>query len=74
MACCNVYLNENPAIMDTPDGFDAIYPPPPYMKQGERPFGYISGRHGGGANCLFVDGHVKWLRREQAYLAERFGL
>ena len=25
VACCNVYLSENPAVMDTPDGFDAIW-------------------------------------------------
>jgi prepilin-type N-terminal cleavage/methylation domain-containing protein/prepilin-type processing-associated H-X9-DG protein len=73
VACCTIYQTENPAVVDTAEGFDAIYPPPPYLKKGERPFGYISARHSGGANCLFVDGHVKWLRRENAYLAEMFG-
>ena len=74
VACCTVYSKENPNILDTPEGFDAIYPPPPAMKKGERPFGYLSGRHSGGANCLFVDGHVRGLRRENAYTLEMFGL
>jgi prepilin-type processing-associated H-X9-DG protein len=34
----------------------------------------IPGRHGGGANGLFLDGHVRWQRRESAFTMAMFGL
>jgi prepilin-type N-terminal cleavage/methylation domain-containing protein/prepilin-type processing-associated H-X9-DG protein len=71
VACCTAY-GKDPTVEDTPDGFDALYPPD--WDKGKTPWGYISGRHGGGANLLFVDGHVRWMRREQADTMEMFGL
>jgi prepilin-type N-terminal cleavage/methylation domain-containing protein/prepilin-type processing-associated H-X9-DG protein len=71
VACCTVY-DSNPNVLDTPDGFDALYPPD--WAKGRPYWGDISGRHGGGANLAFVDGHVRWLRREKAFTMEMFGL
>jgi prepilin-type N-terminal cleavage/methylation domain-containing protein/prepilin-type processing-associated H-X9-DG protein len=70
VACCSAYADAN--ALDQPDGYDAIYPPE-YQPKGI-PWGDISGRHGGGANIVFVDGHVRWMRREQAYTNEMFCL
>jgi prepilin-type processing-associated H-X9-DG protein len=55
----------------TPEAWDALYLPG--RKLANQHWGSVSGRHGGGANCLFVDGRVRWLRREQAHTAELFG-
>jgi len=71
VACCTAYAN-NPNVDDTADGFDALYPPD--WAKGQPYWGDISGRHGGGANVLFVDGHVRWLRRENAFTMAMFGL
>lgn len=71
VTCCTAYGND-PNVLDTPDGFDALYPPD-YAK-GKPHWGDISGRHGGGANILFVDTHVRWMRREKAFTDEMFGV
>src|SRR5262245_47562578 len=70
-ACCTAYGND-PNVLDTPGGFDALYPPD--WARGLPYWGDISGRHNGGANILFVDGHVTWMRREKAFTMEMFGL
>jgi prepilin-type N-terminal cleavage/methylation domain-containing protein/prepilin-type processing-associated H-X9-DG protein len=69
---CATWYDKKGDVLDTPLGWDALYPPG--WKEVVQPWGSLSGRHGGGANCLFVDGHVRWLRREQAYTTEMFGL
>jgi prepilin-type processing-associated H-X9-DG protein len=71
VACCTAYAGD-PNVLDTKDGFDALYPPD--WAKGQPYWGDISGRHGGGANVLFVDGHVRWLRRENAFTMAMFGL
>jgi len=69
---CATWYDKKGDVLDTSVGWDALYPPG--WKETVQPWGCVSGRHGGGANCLFVDGHVRWLRREQAYTPELFGL
>jgi len=44
VACCTAYAGD-PNALDTPAGYDAIYPPE-YARSGY-PWGFISGRHGG---------------------------
>jgi prepilin-type processing-associated H-X9-DG protein len=69
---CATWYGAKKDVLDTAEGWDALYPPG--WKEVVQPWGCLSGRHGGGSNCVFVDGHVKWLRREQAYTPEMFGL
>jgi prepilin-type N-terminal cleavage/methylation domain-containing protein/prepilin-type processing-associated H-X9-DG protein len=70
-AACTTYYNKA-TEEDNAAGWDALYPPD--WAKGQPPWGCISGRHGGGANLVFVDGHVRWLRREKAFTMEMFGL
>jgi prepilin-type processing-associated H-X9-DG protein/prepilin-type N-terminal cleavage/methylation domain-containing protein len=77
VACSTRYF-EDQNVRDTPDGWDRIQAPD-CLAVTERqsvvtPWGSISGRHGGGANLLFADGHVRWLRREHAFSRTLFGL
>jgi len=52
-----------------PGGFPTLQKPCPAGLAQWRCDDYLRGRHFGGVNWAFADGHVKWLRSEQLFKA-----